>query len=293
MALGTNHVTNTTAATFIPEIWSDEIIASFEKSLVVRPLVRAMSMVGKKGDTVHIPKPDRGDASAKVAETEVTLITGTTGELVVTVDQHFEYSRLIEDITDVQALNSLRRFYTEDAGYALATKIDSALIAEANSGFTAQKSFVSSGDGDLADESGATTTAFNDAGFRKAIQILDDNNVPGDSRVFVIPPAVKREMLGVSNYISADFISGQPVVNGKIGSLYGVDIVVSTNLTGGSGEKDCLLMHKDALVIAEQMGVRVQTQYKQEFLADLMTADTLYGVETYRPESGVVVAAAV
>ncbi len=293
MALGSNHVTNTTAATFIPEIWSDEIIASFEKSLVVRPLVRAMSMVGKKGDTVHIPKPDRGDASAKSAETQVTLITGTTGELVVTVDQHFEYSRLIEDITDVQALNSLRRFYTEDAGYALATNIDSALIAEAGTGFTAQKSFVSGADGDLADESGATTTAFSDAGFRKAIQILDDNNVPGDSRVFVIPPAVKREMLGVSNYISSDFVTGQPVVNGKIGSLYGVDIFVSTNLATAGGETDCLLMHKDALVIAEQLGVRVQTQYKQEFLADLMTADTLYGVKTYRPESGVVIAATV
>ena len=129
MALGSNHVTNTTAATFIPEIWSDEIIAAYENALVVKPLVRAMSMSGKKGDTVHIPKPDRGAASAKTAETEVTLITGTTGELVVTIDQHFEYSRLIEDITDVQALNSLRSFYTEDAGYALAKKVDDALIA--------------------------------------------------------------------------------------------------------------------------------------------------------------------
>ena len=168
MPLGSNHVTNTTAATFIPEIWSDEIIASYEKSLVVKPLVRAMSMTGKKGDTIHIPKPDRGDASAKAAETQVTLIAGTTGELVVTIDQHFEYSRLIEDITDVQALNSLRRFYTEDAGYALATKVDSAIIAE-SAGFTAQKSFVADG---LADEDGATTVAFNDAGFREAIHCL-------------------------------------------------------------------------------------------------------------------------
>lgn len=289
MALGSNHVTNTTAATFIPEIWSDEIIASYEKSLVVKPLVRAMSMTGKKGDTIHIPKPDRGDASAKAAETQVTLIAGTTGELVVTIDQHFEYSRLIEDITDVQALNSLRRFYTEDAGYALATKVDTAIIAE-SAAFTAQKSFVAEG---LADESGATTTAFNDAGFREAIQILDDNNVPGESRVFVIPPAVKREMLGVSQYISSDFVTGQPVVNGKIGSLYGVDIFVSTNLETAVGETKCLLMHKDAIVFAEQMGVRTQTQYKQEFLADLMTADTLYGTETYRPEAGVVISAAV
>ena len=290
MALGTNHVTNTTAATFIPEIWSDEIIASYEKSLVVKPLVRAMSMVGKKGDTIRVPKPDRGSASAKGAEAQVTLIAGTTGELVISIDQHFEYSRMIEDITDVQALNSLRSFYTQDAGYALATQVDSALIAEANTGFTAKKSFVAGG---IADEAGATTTAFNDAGLREAIQILDDNNVPGDSRVLVIPPAVKRDMLGVSNYVSSDFVTGQPVVNGKIGSLYGVDLYVSTNLTGNAGEKNCLLMHKDALVFAEQVGVRTQTQYKQEYLADLMTADTLYGLETYRPEAGVTIAALV
>ena len=290
MALGTNHVTNTTAATFIPEIWSDEIIASYEKSLVVKPLVRAMSMVGKKGDTVRIPKPDRGSASAKVAETEVTLIAGTTGELVITIDNHFEYSRLIEDITDVQALNSLRSFYTTDAGYALATKVDTDLIAEANSGFAAKKSFVSGG---IADEAGATTAAFNDAGLRAAIQILDDNNVPGDSRVLVIPPAVKMAMLGVSNYISSDFVAGSPVVNGKLGSIYGVDLYVSTNLTGNSGEKNCLLMHKDALVFAEQLGVRTQTQYIQQHLSDLMTADTIYGLETYRPEAGVTIAALV
>lgn len=290
MALGTSHVTNATAATFIPEIWSDEIIASYEKSLVVKPLVRAMSMVGKKGDTIHIPKPDRGNASAKAAETEVTLIAGSTGELVVTIDQHFEYSRLIEDITDVQALNSLRRFYTEDAGYALATNVDSALIAGAQ-GFTANMQFVAGGI--EADAGAGPVTAFNDAGFRAAIQILDDNNVPADSRVFVIPPAVKKDMLGESQYISSDFVTGRPVENGKIGSLYGVDIFVSTNLTGGAGEKDCLLMHKDALVFAEQLGVRVQTQYKQEYLADLMTADTLYGLEVYRPEAGVILAAAV
>ena len=208
--------------------------------------------------------------------------------MVVTINQHFEYSRLIEDITDVQALNSLRRFYTEDAGYALATNVDTALITEAGTGFTAQMNFVDGG----IDGTGPAV-AFNDAGFRAAIQILDDNNVPGESRVFVIPPAVKREMLGVSQYISSDFVTGQPVTNGKIGSLYGVDIFVSTNLASAGGETDCLLFHKDALVLAEQVGVRTQTQYKQEFLADLMTADTLYGVETYRPEAGVVIAALV
>jgi len=284
MALGTNHVTNTTAATFIPEIWSDEIIASYEKSLVVKPLVRAMSMTGKKGDTIRVPKPDRGNASVKAAETQVNLIAGNTGELVISIDQHYEYSRLIEDITDVQALASLRQFYTQDAGYALATRVDTAIIAEA-ANFTSQLEFTSTG---VQTAAGTAASAFNDAGFRAALQVLDDNGVPMDSRVWVISPAMKKELLGVSNYISTDFVTGKPVESGVIGSLYGVDIYVSTNLpTENTDEKGSILMHKDAIVFAEQLGVRVQTQYKQEFLADLMTADTLYGTETYRPEAGV------
>ena len=284
MPLGTSHVTNTTAATFIPEIWSDEIIASYEKALVVKPLVRAMSMTGKKGDTIRVPKPDRGNASVKAAETQVNLIAGTTGELVIAIDQHYEYRRLIEDITDVQALSSLRQFYTQDAGYALATRVDTAIIAEA-ANFTSQLEFTASG---VQAAAGTAAAAFNDAGFRAALQVLDDNNVPMDNRVWVISPAMKKELLGVSNYISTDFVTGKPVESGVIGSLYGVDIYVSTNLpTENTDEKGSLLMHKDAIVFAEQLGVRFQTQYNQEFLADLMTADTLYGTETYRPEAGV------
>jgi hypothetical protein len=85
-------------------IWSDEIVAAYEKSLVLANLVNRMPMTGKKGDTIHIPKPTRGDASAKSAETQVTLIAATESEVQVTIDKHYEYSRLIEDITDVQAL---------------------------------------------------------------------------------------------------------------------------------------------------------------------------------------------
>ena len=49
-------VDNTSAATFIPEIWSDEVIAAYEKTLVLAPLVKKIAMQGKKGDTIHIPK---------------------------------------------------------------------------------------------------------------------------------------------------------------------------------------------------------------------------------------------
>jgi len=98
--------------------------------------------------------------------------------------------------------------------------------------------------------------------------------------------------------VSSDFVSGQPVASGLIGNLYGIDIYVSSNCevietsaeNGAVEVRAGLLFHRDAIVLAEQMAVRSQTQYKQEHLSTLYTADTLYGVECYRPEAGFVLA---
>jgi hypothetical protein len=254
----------------------------------MKPLVKSLKMAGKKGDTINIPMPLRGSANQKLTETQVTLVADTSGNKTVVVDQHWEYSRLIEDITSVQALASMRKFYTQDAGYALASKVDSDLIATAIANFTSVGHATESGLIVPAVEGSAED--FSDQAFRDAIQILDDNDVPMDNRKLVIPPAARNHIMGIDRYVSSDFVNGRGVVNGKIGELYGVDVFVSTNLpANNSGEKPCLLFHTDALVIAEQMAVRTQTQYKQEYLADLMTADTLYGEDVYREDSGVVI----
>jgi|TARA_B110000211_G_C14025047_1_gene529407 HK97 family phage major capsid protein len=297
----TGAVDTARAGTFIPEIWSDEIVAAYQANLVLANLVKKMSMTGKKGDTIHIPKPTRGVAAAKVAKTAVTIQADTESEVQVVIDKHFEYSRMIEDIVEAQALSSLRQFYTGDAGYALAKQVDDSL-------FTLGKSF---GDGDgsdwtnsatfiptttgLAAYAGAgTTAAFNDNAFRALIQKMDDADVPMDNRAFVVPPSLRNAIMGVERYVSSDFVDGRGVQNGKIGNLYGVDVFVTSNcpLTHSTTVKAAFLVHKDTMVMAEQQGIRSQTQYKQEFLGTLYTADTLYGVKTLRPESGFVLAVA-
>jgi hypothetical protein len=122
-----------------------------------------------------------------------------------------------------------------------------------------------------------------------------------DGRVLVVPPSARNQIMGISRYVSSDFVGGQPVASGLIGNLYGVDVYVSSNCgtieavgqnaaAVGIAVRAGLLFHKEAIVMAEQLGVRTQTQYKQEYLANLFTADTLYGVETYRPEAGFVLA---
>jgi hypothetical protein len=47
------------------------------------------------------------------------------------------------------------------------------------------------------------------------------------------------------------------------------------------------MLHKDAFAHAEQMGIRTQSQYKQEYLGTLVTADTIYGTKTLRSYAGI------
>ncbi len=302
MALGSNQVTTTIAGNFIPELWSDEVIGAYKSNLVVANVVTKLNHKGKKGDTIHIPVPSRGSASAKAANTQVTLSAATNSVVNVSLDKHYEYSKLIEDIAEVQALASMRKFYTDDAGYALAKQVDSDLVDLGEgfqSGATTDGSYTTAyiGSGTTL-WSGSNEADLDDDGLRALILVLDNADVPMDNRSLIVPPVCANDLLGINRFTEQAYIgSGDALKTGKIGQIYGVDVFISTNCdtvgsgggTGSSGagtERVGILMHKDALVLAEQVGVRSQTQYKQEYLGDLFTSDTIYGVKELRNDAG-------
>ena len=299
MAYGGDNVTTTSAANFIPELWSDEVIASYKSNLVVANVVTTINHKGKKGDTIHIPTPTRGSASAKSANTAVTTQDDVHSVTNLSIDKHYEYSVLIEDITEVQALQSLRRFYTEDAGYALAKQVDTDLFALAEglqggtvggSGASAYENAVIGGDGTTAftgDSPNATDIL--DVGLRKMILTLDNDDVPMDNRALIVPPIAANDMLGINRFTEQAYIGcGDAIKTGKIGQIYGIDVYVSSNCpTTAGSDRVGMLIHKDALALAEQMSVRSQTQYQQKYLGDLFTSDTIYGVGELRDDAGV------
>ena len=293
-----NATTVTTAATFIPEIWSDEIVASYKKNLVLANLVMKMNFKGKKGDVVHIPAPGRGNASRKVATDAVTLVVDTATEVTVSINNHYEYSRLIEDIAEVQALNSMRNFYTSDAGYALAKQVDTDLIqlGRSSNGGAGTNAYATGafigGDGTTAYVAGSNNeSALTDAAIRRTIQRMDDNDTPMDGRFFIIPPSSRNTLMGLARYTEQAFVGdGNAIRNGEIGNLYGIPVFTSSNCdttSGSNSARVCLMGHKDSMVLVEQVGIRSQVQYKQEYLATLFTSDTLYGVAALRKAASV------
>jgi len=111
-----------------------------------------------------------------------------------------------------------------------------------------------------------------------------------DGRFFVVPPSSRNTLMGLDRYTEQAFVgesgSNNTIRNGEIGNLYGIPVFVSSNCdTATGGARIALLGHKDAAVLVEQQGVRSQTQYKQEYLGTLYTADTLYGVSEMRDGS--------
>jgi hypothetical protein len=283
-------------AGFVPDLWSDEIMASYKTNAVLASLVKKIAVKGKKGDSITLPAPSRGAASAKAADTVVTAQTAGGTGITIALTQHWEYSRRIEDIAEVHALGSMRKFYTDDAGYSLSVAKDNILFAAAEtlnggsattlSGGLVWNKAVIGGDGstEFVDASGnANATAITDAGIRRVIQTLDDNDMPLNDRFLVVPPVGRRVMMGLARFSEQAFKGdGNTIKNGKLGDVYGVSVHVSSNCPvpcAATTAKVGLMAHKSAIALAEVLGPRVQTQYQQEWLATLLTADTIFGAK--------------
>lgn len=257
MAYGTaNSATITTAANFIPELWSDEVAAAYKGKTVMANLVKQISFKGKKGDTMHIPVPARAEATSKTANATVSVLADTAGVVDVLVNQHYEYSKLYEDMAEMQALNSMRSFYTEDGGYALAKRVDRSLHLNAHyfqtGNATASNSnlfegAVIGGDGSTtfaaATTTGGNATALTDAGIRQMIQTLEDSDVSADA--FVIPPVEAKVLRGISRFTEQAFVgNGNTITTGRLGNLYGVEIYISSQ---------CPWLHVESTTAATQV----------------------------------------
>lgn len=343
MPLGTDHITVTNADKWIPQMWQDEAIATYEAKTVMRSLVEVMRHAKNKGDTIIRPNPGRGNASKKTANAQVTLVADTAGEILIPINQHYELSRMYEDVPSMLALNGMRPFYTKDAGYALARRVDAELHklgASAQGGvITGATSLyekgVIGGDGSTNFAGNANTntgnaTALTDAGLRQAMQLLEDADVNTSESGLVVPPSVIKTLRGIARFTEQAFVgNGAAIRTGRIGNLYGVEVYTSSLCpwihvnsvtgtqsvtftsaapTGASFVDDfgltvdwattsptdtkyraCLMVHPDAMVLAEAQSVRVQQQYKQEYLGYLVTADCLFGTAELRDYGSVAI----
>lgn len=289
MALGSNQMTITTGDVFIPEVWSKETQLATQSALVLANLVKRFDAdVADAGDVLHVPKISNLTANVKAANTQVTLNAPTEGEFTMSINRHFESSYLIEDRLKAQAKYNLLEEYSKKSGYAIAQKID-ADLAGLYSG--------------LSQNVGNSTTDITDGNIVRAIQYLDDADAPQTDRYFAIKPAglahirlidkfSRFDSLGIAPAVAVNggLANGNSIIkrigpNGFVGTIYNLEVYMTTNLVEESGTSDTvhnIVFHKEAFAMGLQMKPRTQFQYKQEYLGNLATTDALWGFGEFR-----------
>lgn len=275
MPLGTNNQTITTTGAFAPTVWANDVMDILKSNLILVDRVRHFDAeIADYGKGVVVPFVPNGSANVKLPGQQVTLNGQSATSVTIPVDQHYESSYLIEDIAKMQAKADLRSEYTTAAAYAITEAVDTTILTELKAG--SNQTAV-----------GTFGTALADATILSAKVKLDIAKAPSTDRTLALGPTQNGQMLAIDKYVRYDALgTGQAIVNGKTGTIYGFDVLMSQNfptVAGSPNQETGVAFHKDALGIAMQMKPRTQAQYKQEYLGWLLTVDTVFGVKTLRP----------
>lgn len=217
---------------FIPNVWAGDIRYYRNKKFIGDLLVVRKDFIGKKGDTYTEPLVGRAAVFPKLGGQPVQLQARSPGGYEMKIDQYKESSYAIEDIASIQSQYELRKPYTREAGYALARDADNSILALRAAIPTTQQIFRTIGVG--AGTAAGTPAPIDADSILAAKTFLEEADVPMDEIVIAVAPGQFNDMLNIDKFINADFVDGSPVVNGVIGSVYGMKVVSTTNITMNS-----------------------------------------------------------
>jgi hypothetical protein len=283
---------------FVPEIWAQRALQALRSYLVLGSKVTRDSDMAAftQGATLHIPVPGTFVQNTKAANANVTLQVPTDSRIDVTLNQHKEVSFLIEDILKVQSNQDLMDRYLRNAVIPLAEGIESYL-------FGLYASFTTT-------PIGAGATPITASTLRTARKTFNDNKAAKDGRFMVVTDGDEVSILGdaaLASYFA--FAKSQAITDGKIGTVYGIDIYPSQLVPFSTNNKN-LALTPEAIILAmrgmpdsgapgvDQMSVsdpvsglalRQTVSYNPNALGMQITLDVLYGASMLRDKGGFVV----
>lgn len=283
MALGTNPITVTTAATWIPEIWAEELRAFREINLVARNVVYNYPFQGSVGDTIHVPDLSRLTVITASEGGDDANSVVTENEFNGTITRHRGIRFQIPDRAGMQSKYDMRAAYTPAAAKCLAEDLD-AHILSLESGFKGGQRY--EGDGTTLSGAGAD---FTDAGVRTLLELLDVANVPFDDRFLIAHPRQKNILLGINRFTEYQMIGqgGMPIRTGLLGELYGVPVYFTTNTASISSNDANLLGQREAILLAMQLDIRVQMTYIQQNWSWLVSTDYIGQAFEFRDDHAI------
>ena len=295
MAFPTDSHTGTSLASYIPAVWGQKVNEFFRAKLVAAPFFTDRSdELSAGGNILYTPGTTELTANSKTNAATVTLNAPTDSKITLTVSNWYEASFAIEDAQAAQVMHSytLQERYAKAAAYAIAKKLDTAIVS-LFSGFSTVV--------------GASTTNLADSEIRAAISALESANVDTAEAAFFMHPAVFwKQVQNIDKFsLAINSPVNDPTAKKPAGYLYGFPVYQTSNIqyVSGTTGRNNAFAHPDALHWATSplgsggsmgsmvgsSGVRVQSNYIPQYLSTVTTADILYGVIENRDTAGVLI----
>ncbi len=278
-------------AVFIPEIWSQAVRASFKKNLVMTNLGSDMSsLVSGGGDTVNIPSvADVPNAATKAPHVPVNYTSQTEDKLSLALTSHKYASAMVEDMGVVQANSDLLSMYSDSIGYKLAlgfeTEVEAALALTTEciniAGNTVAK----------------TIDALTLAHISKVVM---ENDCPLNECTLVLNPTLYASLFRIDDFIHISKTARADVANGLVGSVMGMDVILSNNITS-TNHNDAVdsddgaltngnvlggfVVHSSALAYGFSKQPTVNSEYDIDYIAHKLVGDYIGGAKLVQDAS--------
>lgn len=269
--------------TFIPEVWSAELLVALEKAHVYG----AAGVVNRDyegdisqyGDTVHITSLAEPTIGTYTAHTDITIEDVDDADLTLLINQSKYFAFEVDDVEKRQARNggAILTEQARKAAYKLRDVADTHVAGLMAAGVDA---------GNLIAEATLATAA---AAYDLLVDlgtVLDEDNVPDEGRWSVVTPAFYGLLLKDDRFVaSGDDAAAATRRNGIVGEAAGFSIRKSNNAPAGPGAgagKLIIAGYGGAVTFAEQIN-KVESTRKEKGFADIVKGLHLYGGKVVRP----------
>lgn len=277
---------NTSNASFIPTIVAQKALGYFAANMNLAKTVSTNFdwSSATEGATIQVPKRGALTVNSKSSNSNVTVQKPTATNVSVTLNNHFEVTFGIDDVTAVLQNQNTLIGYAEDAAKVLAESIETTVAGQyANLTATAI----------TFDGTSASTI---DASVRAIRKFFTDQKVPvGEQRNVMVSSGVYNALLSVPEYVQAQNIGlanrseSVPIITGNVLPLFGMNfwegqLVPQTGSSAPFTDHN-IAYTKNALVLASRPlpSVGQGQGAVSEVIADANTGLGLRAVFSYNP----------
>ena len=238
----------------------------YQGKMKLRDCVRLKT--GVKGSTHEFPVINKGIATPRIPQSDVTPMNVTHGKATATLEDWnaADYS----DVYDLQKLNfDERQEIVDTATMAVGRRMDQLVLDQLDAGANSTQ---------VAKSVGGADTGLNLAKILRAKRLMDDQGVPNDgNRVMAVSARAIEQGLAEAEIASADYNILMPLMKGELNDFSGFKFkMIEARDEGGldltTNTRKNFAFHKDAVGLAVGIDLRTEVNYVPEKTSTLVNA---------------------